>query len=273
MDKKDQSKKELKTIVKEKYGQISRQNTGKSNDAGCGCGCSTEEYTVFAEDYSKMEGYNAEADLGLGCGLPTEYAHISEGDTVVDLGSGAGNDCFVARQITGETGKVIGLDMTEEMVDRARRNADKLGFENVEFILGDIEDMPLESGTADVVVSNCVMNLVPDKQKAFDETYRILKAGGHFSISDIVTKGSLPDALKRDAELYAGCVSGAVSLEEYLGTIETSGFVNVNIQKKKEITLPDELLSRYLSDSDLDRFRESEKGIYSVTVYGEKPER
>lgn len=191
-----------------------------------------------------MEGYNKDADLGLGCGLPTEYANISKGDTVVDLGSGAGNDCFVARQLVAETGRVIGLDMTEEMIKKTNKNVEKLGFKNVEFILGDIEKMPLEDNLADVVVSNCVLNLVPNKQQAFTETFRILKPGGHFSISDIVTSGDLPESLKEDAEMYAGCVSGAIPKDKYL--------------------------AKHLTDGELNEFRNSEIGIFSITLYAEK---
>lgn len=264
---------ELKATVKEKYGQISDQSREEnaSSCCGSGCGCDTVDYSVFADDYSSMEGYNADADLGLGCGLPTEYAHINAGDTVVDLGSGAGNDCFVARQLAGESGRVIGLDMTEKMVDKARKNAEKIGVKNVEFVLGDIEDMPLDDNIADVVVSNCVLNLVPDKVKAFAETFRITKPGGHFSISDVVIRGELPAALQQDAEMYAGCVAGAIDVDEYLSIIRDAGFENITIQKEKEIDLPQEILENYMSSGEIEDFRNSGTGIYSVTVYGEKP--
>ena len=260
-------------MVKQKYGRISSQNGPDTPDGCCGpsgC-CDTVDYSVFAEDYRSLKGYNPEADLGLGCGLPTRYAQISKGDTVVDLGSGAGNDCFVAREETGEQGHVIGLDMTPEMVQKARKNAEKLGYENVEFLLGDIEEMPIGDRKADVVVSNCVLNLVPDKKRAFSETYRILRRGGHFSISDIVTRGSLPDGLRNDAEMYAGCVAGAIDLEQYLSIIRDAGFTAVKLQKQKEIKMPDELLEKYLSTDGVQAFRNSKTGIYSITVYGEKP--
>lgn len=263
---------ELKQTVKEKYAQISEQSreANATSCCGAGCGCETGDYSVFADDYSKMKGYNTDADLGLGCGLPTEFAHIKKGDTVVDLGSGAGNDCFVAREEVGEMGRVIGIDMTEQMVEKARRNAEKVGTCNVEFVLGDIEDMPLDDNLADVVVSNCVLNLVPDKQRAFAETYRIIKPGGHFSISDVVTRGELPDALKEDAEMYAGCVSGAIDIDAYLAIIADTGFVNITIQKSKPIHLPDEILTSYMSKDEIESFRNSETGIYSITVYGQK---
>ena len=204
---------QLKKIVSEKYGKIATQ-TPKSSC--CGKNDDQVEYSILSNDYDHLKGYNPEADLKLGCGLPTEYAKIEPGNTVVDLGAGAGNDCFVARALTGEKGKVIGVDFTEEMVKKARRNASTLNYSNVEFILGDIENIPLPEGTTDVVVSNCVMNLVPDKQKAFNETYRILKKGGHFSISDIVLQGNLPKEIQDEAALYAGCISGALQKENYM---------------------------------------------------------
>jgi SAM-dependent methyltransferase len=229
------------------------------------------EFTVMAEDYSKLSGYVADADLALGCGLPTEFARISAGDTVVDLGSGAGNDCFVARSLAGEKGRVIGIDMTEEMIAKARANATKLGFTNVEFRLGDIEAIPVEDNTVDVVVSNCVMNLVPDKRKAFAETYRIIRPGGHFSISDIVLVGELSDELRRDAALYAGCISGAVQKEEYLRIIADAGFANVHVQKDRVIDVPNEILLRHMTLEQLREFKRNRVGIFSVTVYAEKP--
>ncbi len=264
---------ELKQTVKEKYAQISEQSKSQNETSCCGsgCGCETVNYSVFAEDYTTLKGHEQDADLGLGCGLPTEYAHISKGDTVVDLGSGAGNDCFVARQLTGEDGQVVGLDMTEKMVDKARGNAEKIGYKNVKFVLGDIEDMPLENNIADAVVSNCVLNLVPDKQKGFSQTYRILKPGGHFSISDVVTSGDLPESLKEDAEMYAGCVSGAIDKDKYLSIVKEAGFKNLKVQKERKIDLPQELLEEYLSKREIQEFQKSKIGIFSITIYAEKP--
>jgi len=264
---------QLKEIVKEKYSQIAEQSKSVNESSCCGatCGCSIVDYTVMADDYSKLKGYAPDADLGLGCGLPTEFALIKEGDTVVDLGSGAGNDCFVARSITGEKGKIIGIDFTERMIEKARANADKLGYKNVEFRQGDIENMPIAGGVADVVVSNCVLNLVPDKKQAFAETFRILKKGGHFSVSDIVLVGELPEGLRKSAEMYVGCVAGAIQKEEYLGIIKEAGFKEVKIQKDKRIELPDEILRDYLSEGEIKDFKEGKSGIFSVTVYAEKP--
>jgi arsenite methyltransferase len=264
---------ELKQVVKEKYGEIAKA----SKSSGC-CGptcCGGEEskivgYTVMQDEYNHLEGYVADADLGLGCGLPTEHAGIKKGNTVVDLGSGAGNDVFVARSIVGDEGKVIGLDMTEEMIEKANANKINVGFKNVEFRLGEIESMPLENDTADVVISNCVLNLVPDKRKAFSEIYRILKPGAHFCVSDIVLKGELPEGLQKSAEMYAGCVAGALQQDEYLNIIKETGFKNIEIKKSKRIVLPDDILSQYLSAEGLKEYKENLKGIFSITVVGYK---
>ncbi|MBC7904176.1 MAG: arsenite methyltransferase, partial [Gemmatimonadaceae bacterium] len=226
----------IKELVKEKYGQIAVQDRTQNSTSCCGatgCGTGTDVYSIMADDYTTLDGYNPDADLGLGCGLPTEFAKIKAGDTVIDLGSGAGNDAFIARSITGENGKVIGIDFTEKMISLARTNAEKLNYQNVEFRLGDIDDMPVLSNTANVIVSNCVLNLVPNKHKVFSEIFRVLKPGGHFSISDIVLEGELPFKLKNAAEMYAGCVAGAIQKQEYLDIIKEAGFTDISIQKEK----------------------------------------
>ncbi|MGX5689762.1 arsenite methyltransferase [Arcticibacter tournemirensis] len=262
----------LKELVRQKYSEIALQDkeTNQSSCCGSSC-CSTEVYNIMSDEYSTMEGYNPEADLGLGCGLPTQFAQIKKGDTVIDLGSGAGNDCFVARAETGESGKVIGIDFTPAMIEKARTNVEKLGFNNVEFRQGDIEKMPVTANTADVIVSNCVLNLVPNKEAVFQEIYRVLKPGGHFSISDIVLSGELPETLVKDAEMYAGCVAGAVQKEEYLQFINSAGFRNVIVQKQKAIVIPDDILKRYLSENEIESFKSGNTGIFSITVFGEKP--
>lgn len=265
---------ELKAIVREKYSEIALQSKEQNQSSCCGAGgCSTADYTIFSDDYSNLKGYQPDADLGLGCGLPTEFALIKKGDTVVDLGSGAGNDCFVARSLTGESGKVIGLDMTDAMVTKAWENADKLGFTNVEFRKGDIEQMPIGGNRADVVISNCVLNLVPDKQKAFSEIFRILKPGGHFSISDVVIEGSMPTELQEAAEMYAGCVSGAIQKEVYLELIRQQGFSEIQVQKEKQVILPDDILQAYLDENQRNLYRSSGFGIYSITVFAKKPDK
>lgn len=263
---------QIKEMVKQKYSEIALQEKETNQSSCCGAGsCSTEVYNIMSDDYTTMEGYNPDADLGLGCGLPTEFAKIKKGDTVIDLGSGAGNDCFIARVETGETGKVIGIDFTPTMVDKARANAEKLGMNNVEFRLGDIENMPVTSEVADVVVSNCVLNLVPNKKAVFQDIFRVLKPGGHFSISDIVLTGELPEKIKSAAEMYAGCVASAIDKQEYLGYIKETGFKNITLQKEKPIIVPDDILKDYLNETEIAAYKVKPTVIYSITVYAEKP--
>jgi len=263
---------ELKELVKEKYSQIAEQDKMLNQASCCGSGAgSTEVYNIMTDDYTDLKGYNPQADLGLGCGLPTQYAQIKEGDTVIDLGSGAGNDCFIARHETGVSGKVIGIDFTEAMIKKARINAEKLGFNNVEFRQGDIEEIPVSDNVADVIVSNCVLNLVPNKQNVIREIFRVLKPGGHFSISDIVLIGELPDSLQQDAEMYAGCVSGAIKKQDYLAFIREAGFVNLSLQKEKPIIIPEDILLKYLNPEELTAFQSGRTGIFSITVFAEKP--
>jgi len=266
-----ETQEQIKEMVRRKYSEIALQDK-ETNDSSC-CGascCSTEVYNIMSDDYTSLNGYNADADLGLGCGLPTQFAKIKKGDLVIDLGSGAGNDCFVAHSETGQGGKVIGIDFTDAMIEKARANAEKLNFHNVEFRKGDIEKMPITSNIADVILSNCVLNLVPNKDNVFKEIHRVLKPGGHFSISDIVLVGALHKKIREAAEMYAGCVSGAVQKETYMELIKTNGFKNISIQKEKQITVPDDILSTYLSVEDIREFKNSGAGIYSITVYGEK---
>ncbi len=263
---------QIKQDVRERYARIAGQ--GRAENAASCCGAtdgSKKIYNIMTDDYSSVEGYESNADLGLGCGLPTQFARISRGDTVIDLGSGAGNDCFVARYETGSEGKVIGIDFTPEMINKARENANKLNYNNVEFRQGDIEDMPAADSEADVIVSNCVLNLVPDKQKVMHEIFRVLKPGGHFSISDIVLSGDLPEKLRTDAEMYAGCVSGAIQKEEYLEIIRESGFENIEILKEKVIELPDDILVKYLDEEELADLRNHKTGIFSISVFAVKP--
>lgn len=262
---------DIKTTVREKYGEIAAQDRSTNTASCCGSGgCSTEVYNIMTEDYGAVKGYVPDADLGLGCGLPTQFAGIKPGDTVLDLGSGAGNDCFVARAETGEDGRVIGVDFTPEMIARARENATKLGYANVEFRQGDIEALPMTSNMVDVVVSNCVLNLVPDKRQAFSEVMRVLKPGGHFSISDVVLRGDIPQQLKESAELYAGCVAGAMAEHEYLGIIHDLGFEHVSVQKRRAIVLPDDILGRYLGADAIAAYKASGAGTYSITVSAHK---
>lgn len=262
---------QIKEMVRQKYSEIALQDNDSNATSCCGSGCcSSEVYNIMNDEYDQVGGYNSDANLKLGCGLPTQFAKIKKGDTVVDLGSGAGNDCFVARHETGESGKVIGIDFTEAMIERARINAEKLNYNNVEFRFGDIEKIPITANMVDVVVSNRVMNLVPDKPKAFAEVFRILKPGGHFSISDIVLTGELPERIKNAAEMYAGCVASVIQKNDYLQIIAEAGFKNIVLQKEKPIIIPDDILKKYLSDEEVAVYQSKKIIIYSITVYGEK---
>ena len=263
-----QAEDQIKEVVKRKYAEIV---TGESSCCGGGCGSASGEFLDISEDYTSLDGYAPDADFGLGCGTPTALAGIRAGDVVLDLGSGAGNDAFIARAAVGNTGRVIGVDMTDEMLARANRNRDKLGYENVEFRLGEIENMPVADGEADVVISNCVLNLVPDKRAAFAEVFRVLRPGGHFCISDVVLTGELPPGLRESAEMYVGCVAGALDRESYLDIIRSTGFLGTEVKTERKIELEDEVLRRYLDDASVEAFRTSENGIYSITVVGTKP--
>lgn len=267
-----QTDQEIKDLVRQKYSEIAQQDKEKNAASCCGASCcSTEVYKIMSDDYTQMEGYAADADLGLGCGLPTQFAKIKKGDVVIDLGSGAGNDCFIARAEAGDTGKVIGIDFTPAMIEKARVNAEKLGFPNVEFCQGDIEQMPVTSGVADVVVSNCVLNLVPNKAGVFAEIFRVLKPGGHFSISDVVLQGELPEAFRTIAEFYAGCISGAIVKDSYLNLIKEAGFTEITIQKEKAIVVPDDILNQHFSPEAVTEIKQRDNGIYSITVFARKP--
>ncbi|MDT8402120.1 MAG: arsenite methyltransferase [Bacteroidales bacterium] len=259
---------ELKLIVKEKYGEIAGENRLAAKNSCCGeagC-CDGTEYTVFSEDYTGQKGYNPDADLGLGCGMPLEFAGLQAGNKVLDLGSGAGNDCFIAATLVGEKGFVTGLDFTESMIEKAEKNRKKTGLTNIKFLQGDIEDMPLPDNQFDVVISNCVLNLVPDKKKAFSEIFRVLRPGGHFCVSDIVLEGVLPEAVKKSAEMYAGCVSGAIQLAVYLEIIEQQGFKNIRTRKRKEIKIPDDILLKYLNNTELEDLKKKQAVVLSITV-------
>jgi ubiquinone/menaquinone biosynthesis C-methylase UbiE len=266
--------KEKKAAVKEKYSDIARQSLPMDNGSCCdipGCCGEDGDIRMSATYYHKEKGYNPDADLGLGCGVPTRAANIYPGDMVLDLGSGAGNDCFVVRSITGSSGHVTGLDFSEEMVEIARHNARKAGFENMNFVLGDIDDMPLKNDQFDVIISNCVLNLVPDKEKAFSEIMRVLKPGGHFCVSDVLSKAGLPESLRSDAELYASCISGAPVKAEYFSTIERAGFEQTEIHKKTPISIPENILKKHLDDEQLQEFRSGKNGVFSCTISGTKP--
>jgi SAM-dependent methyltransferase len=226
---------------------------------------------MIGDAYKSVEGYIAEADLGLGCGVPTEHAGIKTGATVLDLGAGAGLDAFVARRLVGDTGQVYGVDMTPDMVAKARANARKLGYRNVEFRLGEIEHLPFEHDSIDVVISNCVLNLVPDKARAFAEIYRVLRPGAHFCVSDVVASAPLPDSIRNAAALYVGCVAGAEPEAKYLEIITTAGFHDARIVKSRRIDVPDNVLAGILAADAIADARSIDLHVKSVTVIGVKP--
>lgn len=221
----------IKKNIKEHYGKIATDPT-----SSCCCSCSTPSDTFMSEQYAPEDVETlARADLGLGCGTPAAYAGLRDGMTVLDLGSGAGIDVFIAAKQVGRSGKVIGIDMTEEMIQRARRNAEELHVTNADFLLGEIEDMPVNSGTVDRVISNCVLNLVPDKRKAFSEIYRVLNIGGSFVVSDIVIVGTMPQTVREDTDLWSSCIGGAIQKDEYVDIIRNAGFRDIQILNEKTI--------------------------------------
>ncbi len=259
---------EIKAVVREKYGALAQASDG------CCCGptncCGDGSINVSPHEYTSLDGYVKEADLGLGCGLPTQFANLKEGETVVDLGSGAGNDVFVARRLVGETGRVVGVDMTPAMIEKANQNNAGLGYRNVEFRLGEIEQLPVEENFADVILSNCVLNLVPDKQKAFSEIARVLKPGGRFSISDLVLTGPLPEGVRTATALYIGCIAGATTTEAYMDYIAKAGLRDVRIESNKKVELPEDVLRNYANEAEIKEFVNSGTEVLSITVTGRK---
>lgn len=259
---------EIKSVVREKYGAIAVSSSSCCGPTNC-CGDGT--INVSPNEYTQLDGYVKDADLGLGCGLPTMFAKIRQGETVVDLGSGAGNDVFVARRIVGDNGHVVGVDMTPAMIEKANQNNAGLGYKNVEFRLGEIEQLPVDENFADLVISNCVLNLVPDKQKAFSEIARVLKPGGRFSISDLVLTGPLPESVRTATALYIGCIAGATTTDAYMTYIAKAGLTNVVIASSKKVDLPEEVLRNYATEAEIREFAGSGTEVLSITVTGFKP--
>jgi len=263
--------KEIKKIVRENYAKIAQNESSCCGSASSCCGT-----TNMAADISKNIGYSDEelgavpegANLGLGCGNPTALASLKEGETVLDLGSGAGFDCFLAANKVGENGRVIGVDMTHAMLDKARENAKKAGYENVEFRLGEIENLPCADNSVDAIISNCVINLSPQKKRVFGEAFRVLRPGGRLMVSDIVLLGELPDFVKNSKEAYVGCISGAVMKDEYLGMVDEAGFLGVRVLDETVFTT-----DLYSADHGLgvDELKGIENLIVSVKVEGKKP--
>ena len=230
---------EIRGAVRENYGKVAA-----SGSTGCGCSpsCCGTPSEVRAADISIGLGYSSEdvaavpegANMGLGCGNPQAIASLQPGETVLDLGSGGGFDCFLAVRAVGDNGQVIGVDMTPEMITKSRRNAEKAGFRNVEFRLGELENLPVADGIVDVIISNCVINLSPEKQRVFNETFRVLKFGGRLAISDVVATAEIPDSVKKDMAMYTGCVSGASSIPELESMLRRAGFESICIRPKDE---------------------------------------
>ncbi|MFZ2472671.1 MAG: arsenite methyltransferase [Methanothrix sp.] len=271
--------KEIKRAVKEGYARIAKQATSHYSSPSC-CGCSD-----IPEEISKRMGYSdeeisaapPESNMGLGCGNPVALASLREGEVVLDMGAGAGFDCFLASYRVGASGKVIGVDITSEMVDRARANARKGGYTNIDFRQGDLENMPVADSLVDVVISNCVINLVPNKKMVFKEAFRVLKPGGRLAVSDVVLTRELPEFVKRSSKAYIGCLAGAIMKDEYLQIIKSVGFSEVNVVA--ESSFPVESLLCETSGTEVienpnisaEQQNEVADSVLSIKVSGVKP--
>ncbi len=278
---------DIKKAVRENYGKVAKQSGSCCGSSCCGqtSGPLIAEYASRPEEASKKVGYTevemqsvpSGSNLGLGCGNPTALASIKEGETVLDLGSGAGFDCFLAANKVGPKGKVIGVDMTPEMIEKARDNAAKASYKNVEFRQGEIEKLPVDDGTIDVIISNCVINLVPDKKKAFQEAFRVLRPGGRLMVSDMVLLKELPKAVRESIEAYIGCISGAELKDRYLKAIRSAGFEDVSVVNESIVTL-DYLASDPIGQAVLEHVKtsgiqpkEADGLVSSIKVRGIKP--
>ena len=270
----------IKKVVREGYAKIAKQSSSCCAPVTSCCGS-----TDLAQGISKSIGYTEEeleavpegANLGLGCGNPVALASLRKGETVLDLGSGAGFDCFLVANRVGETGKVIGVDMTPEMLEKARENAEKGNYKNIEFRLGEIENLPVADNSIDVVISNCVVNLAPDKRRVFTEAFRVLKPGGRLMISDIVLLNELPDFIKKSIEAYIGCLSGAIMRDEYIGTIKAAGFQEVSIIDETSFPIEgianDPTAKAIIENLEIppEKIKEVAGSVISIKVNGVKP--
>jgi arsenite methyltransferase len=271
----------IKKAVRERYADIAKGESSCCRPASSCCG----NLNVI-EDISKNIGYTdeeikmvpQEANLGLGCGNPIALASLKEAETVLDLGSGAGFDCFLAANAVGKEGKVIGVDMTPEMIDKGRENAQKGNYKNVEFRLGEIENLPVPDNFVDCVISNCVINLAPDKKRVFKETFRVLKPGGRLMVSDIVVTQELPDVIKSSLAAYVGCIAGALKKNEYLQTIREAGFHEVRVVDEKSFPI-DSIINDPIAQTIIDKIAAPQKSleeignsVLSIKVEGKKPE-
>ncbi len=276
------SNKKIKEIVQDRYSQIAKQHSSCCGQKRSCCGPQD-----LAEHIGKTIGYAEEemhsvpenANLGLGCGNPVALASLREGETVLDLGAGAGLDCFLAAKKVGEKGKVIGVDMTSEMVEKARENAKKGQFKNVEFRLGEIEKLPLETESVDVVISNCVINLSPDKKKVFEEAFRVLKSGGRMMVADLVLLKDLPESVKESVQAYTGCIAGAMKKEEYVDLIKDAGFRQIDIQGEYLFSLgleSEDALAKAIAreaDIPIEQLNEIARSVLSVQIGAVKPKK
>jgi len=273
------TEKNIKKAVRDNYGQIAKGGSCCSGPITNCCG-----QTDLAKDISSNIGYTREdmekvpegSNLGLGCGNPVALASLKKGEVVLDLGSGAGFDCFLAADKVGPTGKVIGVDMTPEMLEKARENAQKSDFTNIEFRLGEIENLPVADRTIDIIISNCVINLSPDKDSVFSEAFRVLKPGGRVMVSDIVLTRELPELIRNNVSAYVGCISGAIIKEDYLDAIKKAGFKDIKILDETNFPInyivSDNTAVIIKNDLDLDReeISDLEESILSIKVYAQK---
>jgi SAM-dependent methyltransferase len=272
---------EIKKAVREGYAKAAKQGCGCGPAESSCCGDSTKVEKIsegIGYSDAEMSAVPDGANLGLGCGNPTALASLRQGETVLDLGSGAGFDCFLAAKKVGKAGAVIGVDMTPEMIDKARANAQKGGFDNVEFRLGEIENLPAADGQVDVVISNCVINLAPDKDRVFSEGFRVLKPGGRMMISDIVLLKELPEQIKNSVDNYVGCISGSIMKDVYLSKIKKAGFVGIEIMAEKSFSLEflanDPTATAIIKDSGMTAEKladQAVKTIASISVSARKP--
>jgi SAM-dependent methyltransferase len=261
----------MKDFVKKIYGSIAK----KEKKSCCGPTCCSDKTPSVSENigYTKeeLDSIPDDANMGLGCGNPVALASLKEGETIVDLGSGGGIDAFLASKKVGDKGRVIGIDMTEDMVEKARANAKNGGFNNVEFKLGDIEEIPIENSAIDCIISNCVINLAEDKQKVFNESFRILKEGGRLMVSDMVLMGDLPESVLKSAHMYAGCIAGALKKEDYIGKIKRAGFKEVVVVKEDPVRISDyigsdKIISDLAKDMPTDQIENIDKAVTSVKI-------
>jgi len=264
----------VRKMVREAYGKIA-----KAEKCGCGCGCGSEVSENIGYSSEELGSVPEDADLNLGCGNPVALAMLKEGETVVDLGSGGGLDCFLAAKKVGEKGHVIGVDMTAEMLDKARENCRRGGYKNVEFRLGEIENLPVADNTAEVIISNCVINLSPAKQRVFNEAFRVLKPGGRLMISDMVLLNELPEAMKKSVLAYVGCISGAEMKNEYVKLIENAGFKQVKIIEEAhlplELMLSEATAKAIINELKLTKKRAAElvDSVASIKISATKPQK